>query len=130
MNFPSDLRYTDKDEWIRVEGGEATIGISDFAQQALSDIVYVGDFPNVGDALAKGDMCAVIESVKAASDVYMPAGGTITAINADLPNAPDTVNKDPYGAAWLVKCTLTDAAEIEALMDATQYEEYCRGREH
>ncbi len=130
MKFPTDLRYTDKDEWIRVEGDQGTVGISDFAQQQLSDIVYVGDFPGVGTELAKGEMCAVIESVKAASDVYMPAGGTIAEVNEDLVNAPETVNKDPYGAAWLVKCKLSNPAEVESLMDAAAYEKYCEGREH
>ncbi len=131
MNFPQDLRYTDKDEWIRIkEGGEAEVGLTDYAQQQLSDIVYVGDFPNVGTTVKKGEMCAVVESVKAASDVYMPATGKITAVNEALSDAPETVNKDPYGAAWLVKCQLVDTTEASQLMDAAAYEKYCSEREH
>jgi glycine cleavage system H protein len=124
------LRYTDKDEWIRLEGGVATVGISDYAQDQLSDIVFVGDFPNVGETLQKGSMCAVVESVKAAADVYMPAGGTITAVNESLPDSPELINKDPYGVGWLVRCTLTDASELDGLMDAAAYERYCQGRTH
>jgi glycine cleavage system H protein len=130
MNFPQDLRYTDKDEWIRVEGDEAVVGISDYAQNALSDIVYVGDFAGVGDALKQGDMCAVVESVKAASDVYLPAGGTILAVNEALADAPETLNKEPYGGGWLVRIKLSDSGEIAALMDAAAYEKFCAGREH
>ena len=130
MNFPQDLHYTKNDEWIRVEGDEAVAGITDYAQNALSDIVYVGDFAAVGDALKAGDMCAVVESVKAASDVYLPAGGTIVAVNEALADAPETLNKDPYGGGWLVRIKLSDKAEVAALMDAAAYETYCSGREH
>src|SRR5687767_11929196 len=108
MQFPADRRYTEKDEWIRVEGDEATVGITDYAQDQLSDIVYVGEFPSVGDQLNQGDICAVVESVKAAADVYTPAGGTVRAVNDGLADAPETLNKDPFGAGWLVRLALSD----------------------
>jgi glycine cleavage system H protein len=130
MNFPQDLRYTKNDEWIRVEGDEAVAGITDYAQNALSDIVFVGDFAAVGDTLNAGDLCAVVESVKAAADVYLPAGGTILAANEALADAPETVNKDPYGAGWLVRLKLANQGELNELMDAAAYEKYCAGREH
>jgi glycine cleavage system H protein len=130
MKFPEDLRYTEKDEWIRVEGDEAVVGISDYAQDQLSDIVYVGDFPAVGDELKAGDLCAVVESVKAAADVYLPAGGTIVAVNDAASETPETLNKDPYGVGWLVRCRLSDKSELDKLMDAAAYEKYVQGREH
>ena len=130
MNIPKDLRYTKSDEWIRVTGGEAAMGISDYAQSQLSDIVYVEVFAKVGDALAKGKPVASVESVKAASEVYLPAGGTTTAVNPALSATPELVNKDPYGEGWMVKFTLADPAELSALMDPKTYEAYCAGRQH
>ena len=130
MNFPTDLRYTVNDEWIRMEGEFAVAGITDYAQDQLSDIVYVEITAGVGETLAKGESCAAVESVKAASDVYLPAGGTITEINEALPATPELVNSDPYGAAWMVRLKLSDPAELEGLMDAAAYERHCQERSH
>jgi glycine cleavage system H protein len=130
MKFPTDLRYTENDEWIRIEGEFAVAGITDYAQDQLSDIVYVEITAGVGDTLAKGESCAAVESVKAASDVYLPAGGTITEINEALPATPELVNSDPYGAAWMVRLKLSDPAELEGLMDAAAYERHCQERSH
>jgi glycine cleavage system H protein len=130
MDVPKDLKYTENDEWIRVEGEQATAGVTDYAQDQLSDIVYVEIVAGVGDELAKGDACAAVESVKAAADVYIPAGGTITEINEALPSTPELVNTDPYGAAWMVRFTLSDPSELDGLMDAAAYEQHCQERSH
>jgi glycine cleavage system H protein len=122
MNTPSDLKYTTNDEWIKVEGNTGTFGITDHAQEQLSDVVYVEIVVEVGDEVSQGDTAATIESVKAAADVYFPAGGKVVAINEDLPDAPETVNNDPYGAAWMVKLELSDASEVDGLLDAKAYE--------
>lgn len=127
MNIPTNLKYTENDEWLNPEG---VVGISDYAQDQLSDVVYVEIAVAVGDAVSKGDTIGTIESVKAAADVYAPVGGTVTAINDALASTPETVNRDPYGEAWLIKLDLTDAAERDALMDAAAYEKFCAGREH
>jgi glycine cleavage system H protein len=129
MNIPKDLRYTKSDEWIRAAGGDAVMGISDYAQSQLSDIVYVEVFAKIGDALSKGKPVASVESVKAASEVYLPAGGTATAVNPALSATPELVNKDPYGEGWMVKFTLSDPAELDSLMDPKTYEAYCAGRQ-
>ena len=129
MNIPADLKYTKSDEWVRAEGATATAGISDFAQNALSDIVYV-ELPSVGDAIGQGEKLGSVESVKAASDINMPIGGTITAVNDALSSAPEKVNADPYGEAWMVKFTITNPAELDGLMDAAAYEKYCAERAH
>ena len=100
MNIPSELKYTKNDEWIRVEGNVGTVGITDYAQDQLSDIVFVEIILAEGEMVSKGDTCATLESVKAAADVYIPVGGQVTAINEDLPNARETVNSDHYGYAW------------------------------
>ena len=123
MNIPTDLKYTQNDEWIRVTGNIGTIGITDFAQQQLSDIVFVEVIVAEGDQVKKGDSCATAESVKAAADVYMPVSGKVIAINEDLSGKPETINSDPYGAAWMVKIELSDPAELEGLLDATTYEQ-------
>ncbi len=130
MNIPKDLRYTKSDEWIRVTGGEAVMGISDYAQSQLSDIVYVEVFAKIGNALAQGKPVASVESVKAASEVYLPAGGTPTAVNPALAATPELLNKDPYGEGWMVKFTLADPAQLDSLMDPKTYEAYCAGRQH
>jgi glycine cleavage system H protein len=130
MNFPSDLKYTENDEWIRVDGDTGTAGISDYAQDQLSDIVYVEAQVDVGDELEQGDVFAAVESVKAAADVYMPVSGVITEINGDLPDTPEVVNSDPYGEAWMVKFEITDPEELEDLLDADAYEKHCEEREH
>ena len=121
MNIPADLRYSEHDEWARDEGDEiVVVGITDFAQDQLSDIVYV-ELPEAGDHLDQGEAYGVVESVKAASDVYMPAAGEILAINADLEDAPEIVNSDPYGRGWFVRIKLDDASELDGLMDAEAY---------
>lgn len=130
MEFPSDLKYTESDEWVRVEGNIVTTGISDYAQDQLSDVVYVEISAEVGDTLAKGEAHSAVESVKAASDVYMPAGGKIVEVNDALADTPELVNSDPYGAAWMVKFEPADPAELDGLMDAAAYEKYCQEREH
>jgi glycine cleavage system H protein len=129
MEFPSDLRYTKNDEWVRVEGDSATAGITDYAQDQLSDIVFV-ELPATGQALKQGASAASVESVKAAAEVYMPIGGTITAVNDGLADTPELVNQDPYGAAWMFKFTVSDAGELGGLMDAAAYVAYCKEREH
>lgn len=123
MNIPSELKYTPNDEWLKLEGNVGTVGITDFAQNQLSDIVYVEIVVSVGDTVAKGDACATLESVKAAADVYMPVGGKIIAINEALPDSPEKVNSDPYGEAWMVKVELSDPAEANSLLDADGYEQ-------
>lgn len=129
MNTPTDLKYTQNDEWIRVEGNVGTMGITDHAQEQLSDIVYIEIVTAVDEAVSAGDTCATVESVKAAADVYMPVSGKIIEINEGLPDAPETINSDPYGAAWMVKIELSDPAELEKLLDAAGYEAYVASKE-
>ncbi|KAA3648731.1 MAG: glycine cleavage system protein GcvH [Chloroflexi bacterium] len=122
MDFPADIKYTPNDEWIRVEGNIGTVGITDWAQDQLSDIVYLEVSLSEGDDAAKGDSFGTIESVKAASDVYLPVAGKVTEINEALQDAPEVINSDPYGAGWVVKIEIADAAEVEALLDSAAYE--------
>ncbi len=129
MNIPADLKYTKNDEWVRVEGNIGTIGITDYAQGQLSDVVFVEILVGEGDAVSQGDSCATVESVKAASEVYMPVSGTVTAIHEELADEPEVVNSDPYGEAWMVKVELSDPSELDGLMDAAAYEAYCAERE-
>ena len=117
MEAPKDLKYTSNDEWIRVKDNVGEVGITDFAQDQLSDIVYVEIVVAEGDEISKGDSCATIESVKAAADVYSPVSGKVVAINEALPDAPETVNSDPFGAAWMVKIELSDPGELDSLME-------------
>lgn len=128
MNTPKELKYTKNDEWIRVEGGQAVMGITDYAQSQLSDIVYAELLASAGDTLEQGKPVASVESVKAASEVYLPAGGKVTAVNPALAQTPELINSDPYGEGWMVKFTLTDAGQAESLMDSKTYEAYCTGR--
>jgi len=127
MPFPTDLKYTKNDEWVRAEGGAGTAGLTDYAQEALSDIVYV-ELPSVGDSFKQGEAYASVESVKAAAEVYLPVSGAITAVNEALSTTPETLNKDPHGAGWIAKFTIADPAELEGLMDAAAYEKYCEER--
>ncbi len=127
IKTPSELKYTKNDEWLKIEGDTATIGISDYAQDALNDIVYV-EFPEVGATLKQGATFGVVESVKAASDVFMPIGGTVTEVNKLLEDTPETLNTDPYEKGWLIKIKVADAAEASALMDAAAYIEFCASR--
>jgi glycine cleavage system H protein len=124
MNIPTNLKYTPNDEWIKVEGKVGTIGISDFAQNQLSDIVYVEIVAAEGDTVKKGDTCATLESVKAAADVFTPVSGKIIAVNENLPAKPELVNREPYGEAWMVKVELSDPAELDGLLDAAAYEKH------
>jgi glycine cleavage system H protein len=121
VDFPKDLKYTENDEWIRVEGDKGTVGISDFAQDQLSDIVYVEITAAIGDEVEKGEVFALVESVKAASDVYMPVTGKITEINEALVDTPELVNSDPYGEAWLVKFELSDLSQLTSLLAVDDY---------
>jgi glycine cleavage system H protein len=123
MNIPTDLKYTPNDEWLKVEGNTGTVGITDFAQDQLSDIVFVEILVAVGDTIEKGVSVATLESVKAASDVYSPVGGKVIAINEALPDAPEKVNSDPYGEAWMVKIEIADPAEANTLLDPQAYEQ-------
>jgi glycine cleavage system H protein len=119
-NIPPDLRYAASHEWVKVEGTLATIGITDHAQSELSDVVYV-DLGKVGGQVKAGSTAAVIESVKAASDIYAPVSGEVIEVNSDLVKKPELVNQDPYGAAWLFKLKLAQPAELDALKDAAGY---------
>lgn len=120
------LKFTKDHEWIKVEGDTATVGISDYAQKQLGDVVFV-ELPEVGREVSSGDELAVVESVKAASEVYAPVSGEVTEVNEDLEGAPETVNAAPTGDGWFVKMTLSDAGELDALMDEAAYTEYCEG---
>ena len=121
MNVPIDLKYTPNDEWIKADDGVGVVGITDFAQSQLSDIVFVEILVAVGDEVKAGDACATIESVKAAADVYMPASGKIIEINESLPDSPELLNAEPFGGAWLVKLALSDPGELDGLLDAAAY---------
>jgi glycine cleavage system H protein len=123
MKFEPGYKYHEEHEWVRVEGEEAVIGISDYAQDQLSDIVYV-ELPEVGDSIERGDVFAVVESVKAASDVYMPVSGEIVEINEELEDSPELVNSDPYGEAWFVRVAMADPDELDDLMDADAYKAF------
>ncbi len=128
IQIKPELRYAKTDEWVRVEGDEAIIGISDYAQDALSDIVYV-EVPSAGDTFSAGDVFGVVESVKAASDVLMPIDGEVIASNDAAVDSPESLNSDPYGA-WLVRVRISDPSQLDALMDAQAYESYLATREH
>jgi glycine cleavage system H protein len=129
MNIPSDLKYTKNDEWVKVEGDSGIVGITDYAQEQLSDIVFIEVIAEKGDEMSQGDSCATVESVKAAADIYMPVSGTVTAINDDLPDTPELINTDPYGEAWILKVKLSDTDELDELLDADAYRQYCEERE-
>ena len=122
MKIPADLKYTKNDEWLRVDGDEAVMGITDYAQDQLSDIVFVEIVAFEGDSLDRGETCAVVESVKAAADIYMPVSGEITAINELLVDSPERINEDPYGEAWLIKIKINNPSELNELLDAEGYE--------
>jgi len=119
----SALRFTKDHEWISVDGDVGTVGITDYAQQQLGDVVYV-ELPETGRSLSKGDQVAVVESVKAASEIYAPVGGEVTEINAALEGAPATVNEDPQGGGWFFKLRLADASDVEGLMTEQQYKDF------
>lgn len=119
-NVPAELRYTRSHEWLRSEGDTLTVGITEHAQDQLGDLVFV-EVPEVGSTQAAGDACAVVESVKAASDVYAPVAGEVVAVNEALADTPELVNSDPYGEGWLFKLRVDDAASVQALLDADGY---------
>jgi len=129
-NIPADLKYTKSHEWVKLNSdGTATIGITDHAQDQLGDMVYV-EAPDAGRSLKAGEACAVVESVKAASDVYAPVAGEVIEGNAGLADAPESVNHDPYGSGWLLKMKLADAAAVNGLMDAAAYAAFVAAEEH
>lgn len=121
-NTPADLKYTKEHEWLRDNGdGTVTVGITDHAQDSLGDLVFV-ELPELGRQLENGDACAVVESVKAASDIYSPIAGEVLAANDALGDAPETINEDAYGGGWIFKLRVTDAGQLDGLLDATAYE--------
>ena len=120
--IPADLKYTDNDEWVRVDGDTAITGITDYAQDQLSDIVFVEYLLDEGDQGSKGDTSATVESVKAAADVYLPVGGEIIAVNEELADSPELINSDPFGDAWMYKIKLSDPSEINDLLDVAGYQ--------
>ena len=122
----SETRFTDQHEWVRVEGGEGTVGITRYATEQLGDVVFV-ELPKLGQSIAKGAEAAVVESVKAASEIYAPVGGTVTAVNEALNGDPAKVNADPEGEGWFFKLKLADAAELSSLMTQAKYDEYVKG---
>jgi len=122
MKAPVELKYSKNDEWIRVEGDVAVIGITDYAQDQLSDVVFVEIVAFEGDELGQGETCAVVESVKAAADIYMPVGGEVVAINEALADSPELINEDPFGKAWILKIRLSDPGELDNLMDSETYQ--------
>lgn len=121
MNFPNTVRYTSEHEWIRVEGDEAFVGITDYAQSELGEIVFV-DVPTIGEVVAQGEVFGSVEAVKTVSDLNMPASGEVLEVNEELESHPELVNEDPYGAGWMVRIRLTDPSELDNLMDAAAYE--------
>lgn len=124
----SNLKYTEDHEWISMDGDIATMGITDYAQEQLGDVVFV-ELPDVGKTLAKGEEAAVVESVKAAGEIYAPLDGEVTEVNAGLENDPSLINTDPQGAGWFVKLRVGDAAALDGLMDAAAYATYTEGLE-
>lgn len=122
MNVPDSLKYTKDHEWIKVEGNVATIGITDFAQSELGDIVYI-DINTVGQEVGQHDVFGTVEAVKTVSDLFMPIAGKVIEFNKSLDTAPEKVNSDPYGDGWMVKIEIKDSAEVTALLNATQYKE-------
>ncbi len=131
MSYKLDpkARYAKSDEWVRLENDVAVIGISDYAQNALSDVVYI-ELPAVGARFAQGDQCATVESVKAASDIYAPLSGVVIAVNQALESAPEMVNADPFGDAWFFQLKPDDASELDNLMTPEAYDAYCATRTH
>jgi glycine cleavage system H protein len=127
LSTPADLKYAKSDEWIRIEGDKGIIGISDFAQDSLNDIVFI-ELPEVGAKLAKGDQFGVVESVKAAADLNMPVSGTVTEVNRSLEDTPELINTDPYGKAWIIKINIENPSQADELMDSAAYEAYCENR--
>jgi glycine cleavage system H protein len=122
MNYPDNLHYTKDHEWIRMEGNEAIVGITDFAQHELGDIVYV-EIEAVGQEMNAGDVFGTVEAVKTVSDLFLPVSGTITEVNPNLNNKPELVNSDPYGEGWMIRMRIADPASIDELMNAAAYQD-------
>lgn len=120
MNFPADLKYTKDHEWVRVEGNTVTIGITDFAQKELGDIVYV-DVTTLGETVTKEEIFGTVEAVKTVSDLFMPISGKVLEVNKDIDSAPESVNQDPYGKGWMIKASVDNAAELDGLLSADAY---------
>ena len=123
MEFPDDLKYTREHEWVLVEENVATVGITDYAQEQLGDVVFV-ELPAVGDKVTKDEAMGVVESVKAVSDVYAPLSGKVLEVNDDLPDSTEMINEDPYGDGWIIKIEIGDRSDLEDLMTAEEYEQY------
>jgi glycine cleavage system H protein len=130
MQIPSSLKYAKTDEWVKVEGNVATIGVSDYAQEQLSDVVFVEITVAPGEEVSKNTTVATIESVKAAADVLLPVSGKVVKVNEGLSNTPELVNSEPYEKAWLLKVELSNPQDLADLMDPKAYESYCQGRGH
>jgi len=128
MLFPKELKYQKTDEWVKIEGDTATVGVSDYAQDALSDVVYVELMVEVGDKVKQGDTLATVESVKAAADVNIPVNGEVVELNTALSDSPELINESPYEEAWIAKIKLAPEAGLENLLDAETYEKYCQER--
>tara|TARA_B110001469_G_scaffold124365_1_gene137867 strand:- start:10530 stop:10910 length:381 start_codon:yes stop_codon:yes gene_type:complete len=126
MNIPSELKYTKDHEWIKIEGNIATVGVTDFAQGELGDIVYV-DVDTLDDTVEEGDVFGSVEAVKTVSDLFMPLSGEVSEFNEALEDAPELVNADPYGEGWMIKITISDDSQIEALLDAAAYKTLIAG---
>ena len=126
MNIPSELKYTKDHEWIKIEGNTAIVGITDFAQGELGDIVYL-DVDTLDDTVEEGDVFGSVEAVKTVSDLFMPLSGEVAEFNEALEDAPELVNSDPYGAGWMIKITISDDSQIEALLDAAAYKTLIAG---
>ena len=127
-NIPEDLHYSKDHEWIKVEGGVGTVGITDHAQHSLGDVVYV-ELPKVGDSFGAHEAFGSVESVKAVSELFCPVRGEVVEVNESLQDEPEKVNSDPYGAAWMIKLKINDAGEIDKLMNAAEYEDYVKAEE-
>lgn len=130
MNIPTGFKFFKTDEWVKVEGSVATIGVSDYAQEQLSDVVFVEITVSEGDMVQKGKVFGTIESVKAASDVNLPVSGKVVAVNEALADTPEKVNTEPYDSAWMIKVELSDPSELNDLMTPEAYKTYCETREH
>jgi glycine cleavage system H protein len=130
MNIPKELRYAKTDEWIRVEGNTGIIGISDYAQEQFSDIIYVEYTVAPKDKADKDTSAVTLESVKHVDYLHLPVSGTVLAVNEALPNSPELVNSDPYGKAWMVKIEMDNPADVANLLDAAAYEAFCQERDH
>ncbi len=128
MDFPEDLRYTREHEWARKKGTRVAVGITDFAQDQLGDVVYV-ELPDVGDAVKKGESFGVVESTKAVSELFAPVSGKVVEVNDPLSDAPETINEDPYEEGWMIRVEMSDAKELGALLDAAAYKKFVEEEE-